>query len=338
MRSAARSFRGLWSGMDDGSSSGSGGGSVVYILSSSSSAPFSGAVSMDTSSLSAGAGSAGLSGSQSAPPSTPAPSFLDYAEDSLDAGAGAFASPGSDNQELSASTSCPYDSAPVNCGDAAKQNGAVNNGAAASPDIAGAVYGDDALFVDMNDGWDDAPAASEDEEAQRPAAQVPSNRRLVFRQKRPGPRHGLGGRKKGSGRETKKNFGRGLRRVVGAFLSETTSEVLSAECGVSTATAQGTIDLLKRWAGANGSEEIWMVPGVFGVVARWREWGRGTAGKNASVCVWLDPCGRSRCTCVEADVYQDNSMHERPTACHHAGVFDAVLDEIARVLAREGPD
>lgn len=77
------------------------------------------------------------------------------------------------------------------------------------------------------------------------------------------------------------------------------------------------------------------MPGVFGVLARWGPWGLDTIGKHASVCVWLDESGHSRCTYVELNVHQDNCMHERPTTCHHVGVFDAMLFEIAACLGAD---
>lgn len=341
--------------MDGGSSSESSDSSVGFVSDSSSSLHTS-AVITDLSALSGASESSETSAvgsSRGASPSTLAPSFLDCADGSLDADVGVLAVAGDDCPDLSTSGTCSSGLLAVDLDNADAGNGAADDRAAsAGQAMEGVDASDDTAFAGMTDGGgdaclcpdggSDAPAspagcgfaAAGNDGAQTPVCgtELPAKRRLVYKQQRPGPKHGQGGRKKGSGRETKKNFGRGLRRVVGAFLGETSSESLSAECGVSSAAARGALKMLKSWAAAPGSEEIWMVPCVFGVVARWGEWGRDMAGKNASVCVWLDAEGCSRCTCVEADAHQDNIMHERPTACQHAGVFDAMLDEIAACL------
>lgn len=114
-----------------------------------------------------------------------------------------------------------------------------------------------------------------------------SSSRLLYGQSRPGPNHGLGGRKKGTGHRTRENLGFGLRRALGDFLCDTTIDSLTSECGASSLGAQATMELLDGWAGLPGSEQVWFVPGVFGVVARWREWSRDSAGDAASVCVWV---------------------------------------------------
>lgn len=49
-----------------------------------------------------------------------------------------------------------------------------------------------------------------------------------FGQHRPGPAHGQGGRRKGSGRDTRESFGLGVRRAVGSYLCETTGAALSS--------------------------------------------------------------------------------------------------------------
>ncbi|OSX77405.1 hypothetical protein BU14_0150s0017 [Porphyra umbilicalis] len=156
--------------------------------------------------------------------------------------------------------------------------------------------------------------------------------RRSYAQSRPGPSHGKGGRKKGSGRRTKQNFGRGLRRVLGVLLSETTAENLSSDCDVPLAAAREALTLLQSWSSTTGREEVWLVPGVFGVIARWGEWRRDMHGNCASVCVWLSEDGHCRCTCVGTNVHQDNYAHGRPTRCQHAGTMEGVLEELSGAL------
>lgn len=155
---------------------------------------------------------------------------------------------------------------------------------------------------------------------------------LRYGQERPGPSHGRGGRKRNSGHRTREKFGCGLRRALGKYLCETTIDSLVSNGGASGSAAQSTLELLESWAGLPGSEQVWFVPGVFGVVARWGDWGRDAAGDAASVCVWLASDGRSRCTCVGSNVHLDNHMYERETACQHAGTLDAAVEELSTAL------
>lgn len=154
----------------------------------------------------------------------------------------------------------------------------------------------------------------------------------MYGQNRPGPKHGGGGRRKGSGRQTRTNFGRGARRAIGSYLCETSAEALSSACGIPMAAGERTVKMLHEWSTLPGSEEVWLVPGVFGVVARWGEWRRDSQGKSASVCVWLGSDGLSRCTCIGATSHHDNHVLERRTTCRHAGIFDALLGDIASAL------
>ncbi|OSX76515.1 hypothetical protein BU14_0188s0033 [Porphyra umbilicalis] len=196
------------------------------------------------------------------------------------------------------------------------------------------------LLAGASAGLSDA-GSDADEADGRPPVGVPAMDARVrgggrtgrqYGQRRPGPGHGQGGRKKGSGRRTKEHFGRGLRRVMGAHLSDVSAESLATHCHVPLTAAQTTVALLRTWANADGREEVWLLPGVFGVVARWGAWRRDSQGDCASVCVWLAADGRSRCTCVGSNVHQDNHAYERPTTCQHAGALDALLEELAGAL------
>jgi len=160
-------------------------------------------------------------------------------------------------------------------------------------DAVGVGHGDS--VNDHQDG-DDAAAPTP---AVNPTSTLPSGApdRQRFEQSRPGPRHCLGGRKKGSGRRTRENFGVGLRRALGAFLSSTPVESFVSDCGISRATAKETIKLLETWAQTDGKEQVWLVPGVFGVVARW---GSGAATLSGSAQVHV--CGSRRMGGVGAHV------------------------------------
>jgi len=83
----------------------------------------------------------------------------------------------------------------------------------------------------------------------------------------------------GSGRRTKENFGRGLRRVIGAYLCEVTAVTLSSECSVPVLAAQQAVSMLKEWAATDGNEEVWTVPESLCFVARWGAWRRDWKGE-----------------------------------------------------------
>lgn len=145
----------------------------------------------------------------------------------------------------------------------------------------------------------------------------------------PGPKHGRGGRKTVTGRNSKKNFGRGLRRVVGAFLCEADASTFSRLSGVPAAATDAAFTLLRGWSWTPGSEQVWLVPGTIGVVALRGEWKRDRAGQSASICVWLGLDWWSRCMCVGSSVHRDKVIMERPTTCKHAGALDAAVDDLS---------
>lgn len=173
-----------------------------------------------------------------------------------------------------------------------------------------------------------------DGDAPVPAAVVSHTVRgdRTYGQGRPGPKHGRGGRKLGSGRHTKKNFGTAVRRVVGAYLCKVPAATLSSDCGISAEAGVTTIELLSAWAKAPGNEEVWLLPGMLGVVARWGEWKRYGTGDHASVCVWLAANGRCRCTCVGSNTHRDNNVYDRATTCKHAATLGATLEELSAAL------
>lgn len=128
------------------------------------------------------------------------------------------------------------------------------------------------------------------------------------------------------------NVGRDLRRAVGTYLCGSPAETQSSQCGSSAEGGLATKRMLEHWAGETGSEDAWRLPGLFVFVARWGQWRRDARGECASVCVRLAEDGRYRCTCVGSNVHQDNHLHERATVRQHAGVLDAVVDEISASL------
>lgn len=141
---------------------------------------------------------------------------------------------------------------------------------------------DDVLCESPGDAAPDVEAAAADEadkdEADdagardvglRPRASVAVPRRgsKNFDQRRLGPANGQGGRNKGSGRETRRNFGRGVRRAVGSYLCETTGAALSTAPGIAVEMGNRTVTMLAEWSREHGREEVWLVPGLFGVLA-----------------------------------------------------------------------
>lgn len=214
-------------------------------------------------------------------------------------------------------------------GDGRQDPGAVDLLAAAVEPLADA----DTRESQMDAGAEE-PAADDAGQAtgHAPAPDPPVVEDLIDGQARPGPKHGVGGRKVGSGRRTKVNFGVGLRRVLGAYLCNISVAKLSSDAGISTDASRAAIALLEGWAKTEGSEEVWLLPGMLGVVARWGEWKRDGSGDHASSCVWLAANGRSRCTCVGSNTHRDNNVFDRATTCKHARTLDSVFDEHSAAL------
>jgi len=151
-------------------------------------------------------------------------------------------------------------------------------------------------------------------------------------QMRRGPGHGRGGRKRGSVRKTEVNFGTGLRRALGSYFEHATSETKARDCGIHINVANGSIARMEEWASLTGREEVWLIPGVFGLVGRWGAWRRDESGECVSACVWLGGDGHVRCTCVGSDVFRDDCMYDRRTTCKHATIFDGALEELCGVM------
>jgi len=53
---------------------------------------------------------------------------------------------------------------------------------------------------------------------------------------------------------------------------------------------------------AVGKEEVWAMPYLFGVVARFSLWGKTDQGKSSSCCCWISPDASVRCTWVGTDL------------------------------------
>lgn len=149
---------------------------------------------------------------------------------------------------------------------------------------------------------------------------------------RRGPGHGRGGRKAGSRRHTERNFDRGLKRVIGERLAQSSAVDLATEYEIDTTVATQCLSWMRGWAGLRGREQIWMIPGMFGDIARWQSWRRDEAGEPARACVWIDAQGISRCTCIGSDVFGDGLVNGRPSICKHTTILDGVAEELRALL------
>lgn len=151
------------------------------------------------------------------------------------------------------------------------------------------LFKDDEVEEMEDDGAQNAPAY-----AAAPAALPTPAMPLTLRygQNCPVPKHGRGGRKRGTGRRMKENFSRGLRRAIGAYLRETAPSTLTFAVDITADAAAGTLKVLKGWSMDTGREQVWLMPGMLGMIARWGEWRRDASGACASECVWLNQDGR----------------------------------------------
>lgn len=75
-----------------------------------------------------------------------------------------------------------------------------------------------------------------------------------------------------------------------------------------------------------------MIPGLFGVIARWQIWRRNESGEPASACVCIDAQGVSRCTCVGRDAFGDGAATVRPTDCKHTTILDGAPKQLSALL------
>ena len=85
---------------------------------------------------------------------------------------------------------------------------------------------------------------------------------------------------------------------------------------------------------AVGKEEVWAMPYLFGVVARFSLWGKTDQGKSSSCCRWISPDSSVRCTWVGSDVYNADVSLNRESSCGHTDVFAAAIEQMASALKR----
>jgi len=92
--------------------------------------------------------------------------------------------------------------------------------------------------------------------------------------------------------------------------------------------------LLDGWRRVPGREEIWAVPFLFGIAARFSVWGKTDYGKRSACCTWVSDDGHVRCTCVGSDVFNADVTADRESACEHVDVFMDAVSRMAEALNR----
>jgi len=155
--------------------------------------------------------------------------------------------------------------------------------------------------------------------------------------RRSGGLAGMGGRREGTGLRTRENFPRGALRVLASamHLHGVSSLLEDVDCllGVVTPTTRTAfIELVDSWRQASGKEEIWSIPYLFGVFARYSVWGKTDRGKRSASCTWVSEDGFVRCTCAGSDVYNSDVAVGRASACEHVELMDWALCRMAEAL------
>jgi len=148
---------------------------------------------------------------------------------------------------------------------------------------------------------------------------------------------GKGGRPEGTGIRTRENFPRGALRILAGAL-----EMLGVEAALEHALMEDVdaqhqrnyIAFLDEWKQLPGKEEIWAIPYLFGVVARFSIWGKTDHGKRSACCTWVATGGAVRCTCVGNDVYNGDTRAGRDSTCEHIDVFVDAIGKMAAKLGR----
>jgi len=158
--------------------------------------------------------------------------------------------------------------------------------------------------------------------------------------RRRGGMAGKGGRPEGTGLRTREHFGRGARRVLAQALQLRDAAASLDSALLQDISDQGRRDfaaLLDDWRNETGKEEIWSVPYLFGVAARFSVWGKTDHGKRSACCTWVAADGAVRCTCVGSDVYNGDIGACRPTVCEHVSDVYEAADLMAAAIGSTTP-
>lgn len=83
-----------------------------------------------------------------------------------------------------------------------------------------------------------------------------------------------------------------------------------------------------------GREEIWAVPYLFGVAARFSVWGKTDHGKRSACCTWVTDDGFVRCTCIGSDVFNSDLSGGRTSVCEHISVLTDAVSRMGETLDR----
>ena len=153
--------------------------------------------------------------------------------------------------------------------------------------------------------------------------------------KRSGGMAGMGGRPEGTGLRTRENFPRGARRVLAEALQLRGSAAALDNPLLGDVSDQGQRDfaaLIEKWRNEPGKEEIWSIPYLFGVAARFSVWGKTDHGKRSACCTWVAAGGAVRCTCVGSDVYNGDVGVSRATVCEHVAVLSGAAELMAAAM------
>jgi len=153
--------------------------------------------------------------------------------------------------------------------------------------------------------------------------------------RRRGGAAGMGGRPSGTGARTRENFSRGSLRVLAEALqlrgvAALLDDLVLGEVGLDERAA--FTDLLSDWRGAAGKEEIYAMPYIFGVVARFSIWGKTDQGKRSCCCTWISADASVRCTCLGSDTYNADISINRSSPCEHSLIFVEAIALMAASL------
>jgi len=157
-------------------------------------------------------------------------------------------------------------------------------------------------------------------------------------QRRRGGAAGMGGRPARTGARTRENFPRGCLRVLAEALYLRGLSIIFDDPlldDVSLADREAVTALVSTWRAVDGKEEIWAVPYMFGVVARFSVWGKTDHGKRSCCCTWISSDAVVRCTCLGSDIYNADVSVNRVSTCEHTIVFAEAVELLAEALKRD---
>ena len=155
--------------------------------------------------------------------------------------------------------------------------------------------------------------------------------------RRSGGVSGMGGRPLGTGLRTRENFPRGALRILSEAMQQLGTAIMLDDAflgDVPVAARDKFGSLLRSWRHVPGKEEIWAIPYLCGVTARFSVWGKTDHGRRSICSTWISDNGAIRCTCVGSDTYSSDASVNRDSTCEHIDVFAEAVQNMSEALAR----